>query len=74
MCSPTDHEVQAPFGVDVFCLAPSGTLQAEVGAYAVVSDTLAAGATSPFTVSLYSTPCQQFLIGASGFDMAAAGN
>ena len=72
--NPRDHEVQAPFSVDVFCLAPSGALQAEVGAFADVSDKLAAGATSPFTVSLYSTPCQQFLIGASGYDMAAAGN
>jgi hypothetical protein len=72
--NPRNHEVQAPFNVDVFCLAPSGALQAEVSGFADVSDKLAAGATSPFTASLYSTPCQQFLIGASGYDMSAAGN
>jgi hypothetical protein len=72
--NPRDHAVQAPFNINVFCLGPSGALHSEVGAFADVSDQLAARATSPFTVSLYGAPCQQFLIGASGYDLSPAGN
>lgn len=72
--NPRDHAVTAPYSVDVFCVDSSGTLLNEFGGFADVSTDLAAGGTSPFTVSLYGSQCAQFLIGASGYDMTAAGN
>jgi hypothetical protein len=52
----------------------AGTLHAEVGGFADAGNDLAACAASGFTIDLAGTACPNYLVGASGYDQAAAGN
>ena len=74
LTNPRGHSIQGPYEVNVFCVATTGTLQAEVGGFADASNDLAAGATSGFTIDLAGTACPNYPVGASGYDQAAAGN
>jgi hypothetical protein len=69
--NPRHHSIQGPYSVNVYCLSASGGLSSETGGFSDASNNLAAGTTSGFTVDLYGASCPQYLVGASGFDMAA---
>jgi hypothetical protein len=69
--NPRHHAIQGPYSVNVYCLSSSGDLSSETGSFADASANLTAGATSGFTVDLDGASCPRYLVGASGFDMAA---
>jgi hypothetical protein len=65
--NPTDQEVSGPIGVSAACFDKSGALVSTQSGFAD-SDSIAPGGTSSFSVDLFDDPCENFAMGASGYD------
>jgi hypothetical protein len=57
--------------VDVFCIDPNGIPIDAAITFAGNVDKVPAGASVPFSVTLYHDVCVTWVVGASGFDMKA---